>query len=71
MSDARGRRRHRRVDAPPTNPDADGTDDDGTHLDASDSAGTGTGAGAGAGRAPAEEDVRDAWFRSQRPPHWD
>ncbi|GAA5166632.1 hypothetical protein [Ornithinimicrobium tianjinense] len=53
----RARRRHRRVMAPPTNPDADGSDDLVRQRDQP-----------GAGE---REDPRDAWIRAQRPPHWD
>ncbi|GGK81666.1 hypothetical protein [Ornithinimicrobium pekingense] len=56
------RRRHRRVDAPPTNPEADRADD--------------VPAGPRATRPATpppglSPDARDAWIRDQRPPHWD
>lgn len=56
-------RRHRRVDAPPTNPCADTADDvpAGQRQDAPVPT---------ADPAPAR-DAREAWIRSQRPPHWD
>ncbi|MGC5582925.1 hypothetical protein ACQE98_02335 [Ornithinimicrobium sp. W1679] len=75
------RRRHRRVDAAPTRPDADVSED----LPVS-SPETGGGAGARpeapAGRVgrPAvdrsgdrggADAARDAWIAAQRPPHWD
>jgi hypothetical protein len=54
-------RRHRRVDAPPTNPEADPADDV--------PAAPGRPRADGAKGVPA--DARDAWIRAQRPPHWD
>lgn len=60
------RRRHRRVVAPPTNPQADPSDDISTGSDSPAppaSARTGTGV--------ATDDAYDAWIRAQRPPHWD
>lgn len=58
----RRRRRHRRVVAPPTNPAADPSDDVPAETRVSR---TGV-----PSPAPAE-DAREAWIRSQRPPHWD
>lgn len=58
------RRRHRRVDAPPTNPEAD----------TAEAAGAAMGETAGrAGRRAGvtQEDAWDVWIRAQRPPHWD
>lgn len=54
----RRRRRgsHRRVVAPPTNPEADDSDD--TVVPGESDPGT-----------PGES-ARDAWIRAQRPPHW-
>lgn len=60
MSEQRGRRRHRRVDAPPTNPDADRTDD-GPPDTPEPEVGS---------PSPGVEDPSDAWYREQRPPHW-
>lgn len=48
-------RRRRRVDAPPTNPEADRTDPRESDLPAT--------------RRSA--DPRDDWIAEQRPPHWD
>ena len=60
---SRRRRGHRRVDAPPTNPEADQADDV---------------APAGPRRTVARDPQdtttqtpRERWIRSQRPPHWD
>ncbi len=54
-------RRHRRVDAPPTNRTADTADDvPGERRAAPPGPQPGT-----------ADDAREAWIRSQRPPHWD
>jgi hypothetical protein len=53
----RERGRHRRVTAPPTNPEADRSDD---AVDPRDRA-----------SPPSDRDPRDVWIREQRPPHWD
>jgi hypothetical protein len=60
VSEQRGRRRHRRVDAPPTNPDADRTEDESPAGPPPEAAGA----------SPGEEDASDAWYHEQRPPHW-
>lgn len=62
----RGRRRHRRVDAPPTNPEADRTDD---------APGQDTGRmrdrRPANGSTPLSGDPREVWIEQQRPPHWE
>ena len=76
----RPRRRHRRVDAPPTNPAADQSPDTPEPTEAPDPS-PGPGASSGRDRptgkvrprrnAQATPDARDAWIIQQRPPHWD
>lgn len=50
------RRRNRRASAPPTNPEADRSDDAARPAREGESS---------------DGDPRDAWIRDQRPPHWD
>lgn len=57
-----GRRRHRRVVAPPTNPEADQSDD---------TAEGGPRRLAARPDEPRDPTPRDRWIRDQRPPHWD
>lgn len=59
VAEQRPRRRrgsHRRVVAPPTNPEADTFDDTAVPKEPAPGA--------------AGESARDAWIRAQRPPHW-
>lgn len=60
------RRRHRRVDAPPTNPEADHSDD--VPAGPPPPASPDTVKDAPGGAPP---DAREAWILAQRPPHWD
>ncbi|KUG55801.1 hypothetical protein AVL62_05815 [Serinicoccus chungangensis] len=62
-------RRHTRgrVVAPPTNPDADQTDD----RPAPGRGDREPARRAGDGSAPTRLDPRDSWILEQRPPHWD
>lgn len=68
----RPRRRHRRVDAPPTNPAADRSPDTPEPApDPSPGPDRPRGKARPSRKTQTTPDARDAWIIQQRPPHWD